>query len=426
MKKLVAVIMVGALVSLASCGSDEPGSGSGGEGVQKGKGEFFIAVKASSGAEYVIQAESLEDADLDIKDNVMELPQTEYTWIFKDDTAIGLVYQQQFAGIGYGLRLQSDKSLYKLGEFMITTRYSNYGFFNGQLVTSVAGQLSSDGTRNDGATFAFWDFSGNSVVLDHSKTVWTEDITGNGQQITFSSIIDKGDGEFYTSMIQSAFHQTGTGNGSSVGEVAEPDRVWVAVMDADLNVKHVYTDTRISYSAGSYRSQVFPQLGMADDGTLYVFSSSYCPNTTLPPGALRIKKGASEFDSDYYFNLSEVTDGYKFRRLWHLSGNKFFLEIYNDKTVSSTSVGHQYGIVDMGTKTFKWVTGVPDKTLIVSGNETGGVPLFYNGKLYMPITEFKQDAAIYIIDPETAVATKAITVRGASEIRSLGHLKLNN
>jgi hypothetical protein len=418
--KFTLTTLIAALsLSLSSCGSDDDENGT---EVRQSRGEFFLAVKASSGTEYILQAESLDGDDLNIRDNVMELPQTEYTWIFDGNTAIGLVYQQQFAGIGYGLRLQDDKTLYKLGEFMISTRYSNYGFFDGQLVTSVAGQLSADGSRNDGATFAFWNYRGNSVELDHTQTLWTEDITGNGQQVTFSSIVDGGDGLFYTSMVQSAFNQTGTGNGSSVGEVAYPDSVWVAVMDRDLNIRHIFRDDRISYSAGSYRSQVFSQMAKVDDGTIYVFSSSYCSETTRPAGALRILPGAETFDPDYYYNLSEATNGYKFRRVWHMTGNKFLLEIYNDKVINTISVGHQFAVVDMQERDFKWVSGLPDKTLIVSGAETGSVPMFYNGKIYLPITQFKQDAALYEIDPETAVATKGITVVGASEIRTVGHL----
>ena len=83
-----------------------------------------------------------------------------------------------------------------------------------------------------------------------------KDITGNGQQVTFSSIIDNGDGTFLTAMVQSAFHQTGTGDGSSIGDVKYPDSVWVAKMDKDLNVLKVYRDDRISYAAGQYRAQV--------------------------------------------------------------------------------------------------------------------------------------------------------------------------
>ncbi len=420
---LILLLIASILAFLSSCSDDDDGSG--GEIIQQGKGEFFIAVKAASGTEYVMQAESLENQDLDIKSNIMELPQTEYTWIFRKALAIGLVYQQQFAGIGYGLRLQNDLSLEKLGEFKITTRYSNYGFFENYLLTSVAGQVSPDGKRNDGATFAFWNITGNTVELDHTKTVWTEDITGNGQQITFSGIVDMGNGEFLSSMVQSDFNQTGTGNGSSIGDVKYPDSVWVALLDKELNIKRIYRDDRISYSAGQYRSQVFPQIGKADDGIVYVFSSAFNEKTTRRCGALRINKGATDFDKDYYFDIEELTGGYTFRRMWHLTDDKFFLEIYNEKNFNTISVGHQYGIVDMSDKTFKWVTGVPDKTLITSGAETGSVPLFYAGKLYLPITEFKKDAAVYIIDPETAKATKGITIKGVSEIRSLGHLSLN-
>lgn len=420
---LAALLAVG-MTSLASCSDEDGGGGNGGE-VSKGTGEYFIAVKASSGTEYVMQTESLESGELNISQNVMELPQQEYTWIFRDNLAVGLVYQQQNPGIGYALRLLPDLSLEKMGEFSITTRYSNYGFFEDYLVTSVAGQVSADGSRNDGATFAFWNLDGDQVTLERTKTLWTEDITGNGEQVTFSSIVDMGNGEFLSSMVQSSFKQTGTGTGSSVGTVAYPDSVWVAALDRDLNIKRIYRDDRISYSAGQYRSQVFPQVGRADDGTVYVFSSAFDANTTRPCGALRIRPGAEEFDPAYYYNLADETGGYTFRRVWHATGSKFLLEIYNSTgKPGMTDPGHQFAVVDMEAKSFAWVTGLPAKNLITSGTETGGVPMCLNGKIYLPITEFKQDAAVYVIaDLDNPVAVKGAVLKGVSEIRSLGHLK---
>jgi len=429
-------------ISLSSCSSssdspiDDPSQGGGGnqggssnngggsgETVQNGKGSYFIAVKTDQGTEYIMQTNSLTAGNLDIKNNIMELPQTEYTWVFNNHDAIGMVYQQQFAGLGYGLRWTSDDVPFsKLGEFRIDTRFSNYGFFNGQLITSVGGQVSSDGKRNDGATFAFWNITSDGVKLDHTKTIWTEDITGNGQQVTFSSIIDNGDGTFLTAMVQSAFHQTGTGDGSSVGEVKYPDSCWVAKMDKDLNVLYAYRDNRISYAAGQYRSQVLHEVFKADDGTVYVFSNAFNTATTLKAGALRIKKGAEEFDKDYYFDLQTPADGYKFRRVWHMTGSKFLLEIYNEKTINTMTSGHQFALVDMDSKKFTWLSGIPAKNLITSGAETGGVPMYADGVIYLPITQFGQDAAIYLVNPETGVATKGITIKGVTEIRTLGKL----
>lgn len=419
----LAMMALALSANIFTCCSDDDGANGGEAANQTAKGSYFIAVKTDNGTEYVMQAESLTEKDLNISDNILELPQTEYTWIFQNHDAIGLVYQQQFAGLGYATRWTSDdEQLSELGEFRIETRYSNYGFFEGQLVTSVCGQVSSDGSRNDGATFCFWNISANGVELDNTKTIWTEDITGNGQQVTFSSIIDNGDGTFLTSMVQSAFNQTGTGNGSSVGDVAYPDSVWVAMMDRDLKIKNIHRDDRICYSAGHYRSQVLHEMYKTDDGTVYVFSNAFNSATTRQAGALRINKGENGFDKDYYYNLQTPADGYKFRRVWHITGNKFLLEIYNEKSITTISPGHQFAIVDMALKTFTWLSGIPAKNQITSGAETGGVPLYADGVIYLPITQFGQDAAIYIVNPETGVATKGITIKGATEIRAIGKL----
>lgn len=424
---MMGVLITGSAMGLFSCTDEDTGGGK--EVVQK-TGEYFIAVKSSQGSrEYVMQAETLEGEDLSISDNVFELPSTEYTWIFRDNLAVGLVYQQQFAGLGYGLRLKPDKTLEKVAEFTISNRFTNFGFFENYLLTSVGGQIKSDNSRNDGATFTYWDID-RELANVREETLWTEDITGNGQQVTFSGIIDMGNGEFLTSMVESGFNQTGTGNGSSIGDVAYPDSVWVAAMDKDLNIKHIYKDDRISYSAGQFRSQVWSQIGKADDGTVYVFSNNNVNThndvkTANPCGALRIKPGATEFDKSYMFNLDEHLDGYRFRRVWHMTGNKFFLEIYRDKSASTITPGTQYAIADMEKQEVTWVTGVPNKNKIISGQYSGCIPLFDNGKFYMPITETGNDAAIYMIDPDTGMATKGITIQGVSEIRAIGHLKSN-
>lgn len=413
------------LLLLPSCSSEDTGGGK--EIVQK-TGEYLIAVKSSSGTrEYVMQTESLEGEDLNISDNVFELPSTEYTWAFKGNLAVGLVYQQQFAGLGYGLRLKEDKTLEKVAEFTVSNRFTNFGFFENYLITSVCGQVKADNSRNDGATFSFWDADKN---LEKTKetTLWTEDITGNGQQITFSGIIDMGNGEFLSSIVESAFNETGSGNGSSIGTVAYPDSVWVAALDKDLNIKRIYRDNRISYSAGQFRSQVWPQIGKADNGTVYVFSNNNVNDhnalkTRNPIGALRIEPGAETFDKNYFFNLSDQLGGYRFRRVWHMTGSKFFLEIYRDITASTITPGTQYAIADMESQKVTWVTGVPGKNQIISGQYSGCIPLYDNGIMYMPITESGYDAAIYKIDPNTGIATKGITIKGVSEIRAIGHLK---
>lgn len=423
---LIASVLTLGLMGMASCSNDDD-TGGGKDVVQK-TGEYIIAVKSSSASrEYIIQTDKIDGEDLNIADNVFELPSTDYTWVFRDNMAVGLVYQFQYAGLGYAMRLKSDKTIEKVGEFTISNRFTNFGFFGDTFVTSVSGQIKSDNSRNDGATFSFWDLNNKMNNLSE-KTLWTEDITGNGEQITFSGVVDMGNGVFLSSMVESDFHQTGTGNGSSIGNVLYPDSVWVAALDKDLNVKRIYRDNRISYAAGQFRSQVWSQIVKAEDGTVYVFSNNNVNThndvkTKNPCGVLRILPGATEFDKSFFFNLDEKLDGYRFRRVWHATGNKFFLEIYRDKSASTVTPGTQYAIADMDTKNVTWVTGVPGKNSIISGQFSGCIPLYDNGKIYMPITASGSDAALYVIDPETGVATKGITIKGVSEIRAVGRLK---
>lgn len=404
-----------------SC-SDNTDPTNGGNEIVSGKGQFFISVKGSS-SEYIMQAPSIESGELNINNNVFELPSTDYAWIFRNNLAIGMAYQQQNPGLGYGVELQPDTTLKKIREFNIAARFTNYGFFENYLITSVSGQEIEG--KNDGANFIFWDIDkGLASVKD--TTLHTEPIAANGEQITFSGIVDTGNGEFLTSMVESGFNQTGTGMGNSVGTVKYPDSIWVAAFDKNMHIKRIYRDDRISYSAAMFRSQVFSQMGIADDGTTYVFSGAFDNNTKHPAGALRIKKGATEFDKDYYFDIEKAADGYQFRRVWHLTGSKFILEIYRDKGVRDLMIipTTQFAIVDMDSKNFTWVTGIPDRNKIVSGGTSGSIPLYHNGKVYIPITESGQQPAIYIADITTGEAHKGAVIKGATEIRALGFLTL--
>ena len=360
--------------------------------------------------------------------------------MFKDSYAVGVSYQQQYAGLGYCVKLTDEtKSFEQIGQFQVNDRFTTYGFVDDLFVTSVSGQTRGD--RTDIAIFDFWSLDDSGVKLLRSKLRYTTDIAGEGQQATFSGIVDNGDGTFLTAMIKSDHKDDGSNaQGGSIGTVKYPDSCWVVKMDTALNIKAVYGDNRISYACGQFRSQTLNSIYKADDGNVYVFSNSYESTTTLPAGALRIKKGADGFDKDYYFNIQSELGGYKFRRVWPITGCKFLLELYDDKTPTSTGAARHYAVIDMETKSHVDVTGLPDKLNITSGQTTGDVPMVHDGKIYIPITQRGGYAALYNVDPNTVattvesmnpvdedftyrVPTKGITVTGAASIRSVGYLK---
>lgn len=427
-KKFLLGILLGTSVIFSSCSNDDDDYV---DINSKGKkGDFFIAVKGASG-EYILQTDQLEGEDIHISSNVLQLSMTDYLWSFNEGVAVGLVYQQGSAGIGYGFKLNTDSTLNEIAKFQISTRFTSYGFFDKYLVTSVGGQTPVDSNGNaikddqgkdrvDGATFVLR--NANNFGINKEKTILTEELTTNGELITFSGVVDLGNGQFLTGIIQSEYSETSSDNGgSSTGKVNYPDSVRVAVIDENLNVVRTFGDNRISYSSGRYRSQYYSQIGKTDDGTVYVFSGSYESTTTLPCGALQVSANADKFDENYYFNIEALTDGYKFKRLWYISEDRFLLEMYNDKVPTLASDAAQYGIIDMSAKTFDWITGLPSKGLITYA----GIPMTYNGKIYLPLTEYGQNAAIYIVNPSTVQAVKSISVTGATQIRAIGHLTVD-
>lgn len=422
------VLLSLSLPLFTACSSDDSAESTNGEsgGIATGattSGHFFLDAAADDGTEYILQNTSVTDGDLNISSNIKELPTSPYTWVFKDSYAVGVSYQQQYAGLGYCVKLTDEtKPFEQIGQFQVNDRFTTYGFIDDMFVTSVSGQTRGD--RTDIAVFDFWSLDDSGVKLLRSKSRYTTDIASEGQQATFSGIVDNGDGTFLTAMIKSDHKDDGSNaQGGSIGTVKYPDSCWVVKMDTALNIKAVYGDNRISYACGQFRSQTLNSIYKADDGNVYVFSNSYESTTTLPAGALRIKKGAEGFDKDYYFNIQSELGGYKFRRVWPITGSKFLLELYDDKTPNSTGAARHYAVIDMETKSHVDVTGLPDKLNITSGSTTGDVPMVHDGKIFIPITQRGGYAALYNVDPNTGVATKGITVTGAASIRSVGYLK---
>jgi hypothetical protein len=385
---------------------------------EKEKGAFLLSITGES-AEYLLQSADISTGETSIAKNSKQLEQSGYTWIYNRDPsmAIGLIYQQGDPGIGLGFSINTEGNLIEEGQFQISSRFTSYGFFDHYALTSVGGQtLASDDSRSDGVTFNFIDLK-NGLAL-HTKTITTLNITGNGEQATFSGIVDMGNGEFLTGLVVSRPKDPNAGGGASSGTITYPDSVWVAAFDAGLNLKRIYRDDRISYSSGRYRSQYYSQIGKAGNGDVYVFSGSYETTATLPCGALRIKKNATEFDSGYYFNIEEKSGGLRFRKVWHITGSYFLLEIYNTMEVTALSAATQYAVVNMENKTFAMISGIPEKDKITGT----GLPAAYEGKMYFPITEVGVNPAIYIIDPATATAVKGLSVIGASNINAVGRL----
>ena len=388
--------------------------------------QFLIDAKGTDKS-FALYVSDLESGEVSISSNFEELPETGYFWSFGQNTAVGLAYKGQTPGIGVSYKRNADK-LEKITDFQVPSRFTTYGFFDKYFVVNVggqtlAGQQINGKDREDGATFIFHNVSDYKVATQ--TTIGTLEITkdlgkNNKEIASFSGILDRGNGEFLSSMIYSERNQPRPGSGSSTAAITKLDSIWVAAFDKNMNLKRIYKSDKLGYSSGRFRSQYISQLGKADNGDVYVFSGHFEKGSTKPAGALLIKKDATDFDKDYFFNIDQVSGGHPFRSVFHITGTKFLIEFYNDKNINTNSPAAKYAIVDAAAKTLTWVTGLPDPANITS--TVGVMAMGYKGKCYLPVAEKDNDAAIYVIDPSTAQAKKGLVVKGAQGIRGIGKI----
>ncbi len=418
------------LCFLLSCSNDDS---PGGVVIEPDAEEVFFISADFDEQEYILTTDNLDSGTISVVGNGTELLQSGYIWMFQQEknAAVGLIYRQGEPGVGLGYTVDTT-GLKSLGQFQITSRFTSYGFFDDYALTSVGGQTPTDengaallyedgNERRDGVAFNFIDLSGGLGL--EVKNILTKDLIAADQQVTFSGIVDHGNGEFLVGAVVSQAQDESEEGGASTGTVVYPDSCWVVAFDESLNVTHVFRSDKLSYSSGRFRSRYYSQIAKADDGHTYVFSGSYeQENTTKPCGALRIAPGATDFDEDYYFNIEALTDGYHFRRVWHITEDYFLLEFYNEVAFITNTVARQFGVVNMTSKTFNWVTGeIPSKDEIIDE----GLPLAHNGKIYLPLTTETDYPTVYLIDPQTAIASKGITIQ-STNVEALGVFTLED
>lgn len=393
---------------------------------------FFIdAGGAKNETRYMLLANDVTKGEIPLGSNKLQLkPANGYFWLFNKNIAAGLSYGFKGAGIGLSYTRDGKGEVRSINEFSIVERATTFGFFDNYYITAVGGQTFADGSGKDGAAFIFRntsDFAKDEVL---SKTIHTKKLIpemNDTEIVSFAGILDNGNGEFLTGMIVSDYKDVKQGQGSSTGVIHNPDVVYVGVFDKDLNLKRYYKSDKLGYSAGRFKSQYLLEMGKTDNGNTYVFSGgiNQREGSTRKAGALLIKPGAAEFDPNYFFDIAAISGDGIFRRVWHISGNKFFLEFFNDATKADLRSldSHRYAIVDVEAKTLNWVSGLPEPTKFTNIITNTITPAIYGGKVYLPVNEQGTDPAIYVIDPATNAATKGLVVKGATVINAIGRFE---
>ncbi|MBO7265222.1 MAG: DUF4374 domain-containing protein [Alistipes sp.] len=383
-------------------------------------------------------------------------------WVFWGDKYLyGLTYNQGNAGTTRSYVMNEDYTLSARSAEYAVRRFTTVGIYNDYIVTTSTGDGPQEYADENGylpksllislLNVKAETYATNNTLEEHYLA---ENFLGNGEFVTLAGIEQVGS-KIYSAAVPMGLSQYGVkadggkwvregyadlikresgGSGSGAYKEGElqwtqyPDECWVAIFDDEnLDSKRLIRTDKISYAAGRNKSQYYQMIWRTESGDVYVFSPSYAKTmaderqrTTLPAGVVRINSGSEEFDPSYYVNIEAMADGRSFLRTWYVGGSKFLMLMYDSvlepaKTMTATELA----IFDAEAATLTPVKSLPAASSI-SG--FGSTPYAEGGKVYVPVTLTDDYPAIYVIDTESAIATKGLSIH-ATQISGVGRLE---
>ena len=383
-------------------------------------------------------------------------------WVFSQDKYLyALTYNQGNAGTTRSYILNSNSKMQARPIEYKISRFSTFGQFGKYIMTASTGDglaeyADAEGHLPQVLLISYIDVESVTAYSNDTKNTdvyMSENYLGNGEYVTLCGF-EEANGKLYSGVIPMGLSAYGSaidggkyilpgnedlvktesgGSNSSAYEKGElqgtqyPNECWVAIYkDETLTEKKVIKTNKISYPCGRYKSQYYQMVHAADNGDIYIFSPSYAKTladsrqrTTLPAGVVRIKAGSQEFDSNYYVNIEEQSNGCAFLRSWHAGGNYFLLRMYDRPFSQSGYVANRLAIFDAATGKLSYITGLPASETIT---DFGKVPYVADGSIYMPVITSTGNPAIYRIVAKTATATRGVELQTAT-VTAVGKLE---
>lgn len=410
----------------------------------------------SSTAAYLLTSATLDEGKVTAIGNGYE---TDYsraaTWLFFGNKYLyRLSYNMGSEGTTVAFYLDGNGNIrQRSGEYSIQnfTAYGTYG--NKIITTATAAGSTTDAYGNQAYNINFTLLDVENETTE-TKTLLSENFLGNGEYVMLAGLLEA-NGKIYSGVVPLGCTPYGVAAGAvkagnedlikndaggsgggmytagTLDGTQYPDECYVAIFNDDTftNPTIVRTD-KMSWAAGRMRSAYYQTVWAADNGDIYVFSPSYAKiqsdprqQTKHPSSVMRIKKGATEFDSTYEpFDIEAAAggNGRAMYRCWHITGDYFLLQMYaNGINIQGTGTT-KMAVFKGEDRTFKYVTGLPDESLISSFP----VKNIYceDGVCYISVvTTDGSSPRVYKVDPVTGVATPGLSV-GLDEPGAIGKL----
>lgn len=409
MKKSTKLALLSAVLAFTafSCSSDsdKPGDTTGG-GTDTGKTKYIItATTGAAGiADYLLTADDVTTGSITTTGNGLEQDGTYRYYITAQNNFFSLLYGQGNPGAVTTYNLNAEGKLVKKSDFQAETVHV-FAAVNKDILTIKV-------PRSGASIASMYKIDAEKSLIIGEAQQDTKKLAGNGERAFFTWATQVGDKVYmpYMSIKGDGVDNFGTVN---------PDSTWVAVYNyPELKLEKVIKDNRTSYLGAYFTNGLFQD----ENGDAYGFSGAIATSnavvtSTKPSAVVKIKKGTTEFDKSYFFNVQEKSGGYKISSTSYISKGKFLLLMYGNVGKNNGAV--KMAIADVYNQTFTWVTNAPATLTSVTSR--------YNitsedGNSAIVGINTPDGNWIYSINGSTAVATKGMKVEGG-QITAIQKLK---
>lgn len=408
--------LVSALAILSSCDKDDntdptPDPGKPKEGKLVIAAIPYMSYIMGNGADLLYTSGSL-DSDVVIKeDQGVEQDGTYRNYTTSNNLFFSLLFGQGNPGAVAVYNLNAEGGLNKLSSFQTET----------MTAFAPVGDdiLMFKNSWNPSQEYSSWyRVSTKTLEIVAKGEINTTQLAGNSELAHFSSLKQVGDKVFapYFCMKNSYF------------ATDHPDNSWIAVFSyPEMKLEKVISDDRTG-AIGTYFTDC---IEVDENGDVYAIGtslgtsdgSSKNKNSTKPVAIMKIKKGTTEYDKSYFFNITEASGGaYVFRKLYVGNGN--FILMMSDVHNTYANRPNKFAVANVYDKSFRWITGLPEQIIHISEYSSNYSPL--DGKTgYIGITANVNEelvARVYKFDASTATATPGLTIEGQNIITSINWL----
>ncbi|MTG97667.1 MULTISPECIES: DUF4374 domain-containing protein [Myroides] len=408
MSRIIKSLLVLSLTTgFIACSSDDNSSSDGDNNTGGNETEnverYVIAASSlehEGVADYLLTVEDIESGSVNLSNNGIEQDGAYRYYLTTKNKFYSLLYGQGNPGAVTVYTLNNKGKLVKGNDF-VTETVQVYGAMNNDFVMWKV--------PRSGVEIAPWYIvNTDSDHIVSQGIINTVELANNGERAHFSGLTQIGN-----KLLAPYFSMRGISG--DVWGTSFANTAWVAVYDyPSMNLDKVITSDKSSYIGAYFKNGLFQD----EKGDGYAFSSANVLGgkgeliSTNPSGILKIDGKTLEFDDKYFWDIEKATSGYFVSGLVYAGKGKFIARLENDKLNNSSNV-IKYASLDVYTKTYKWIEGLPETIKDLGFSDKSNLSLMDGKTVYVGVTT-DQGSFVYKMDAETATATKGIKLEGGT------------